>query len=85
MLRDFLQGCGVKIGSGRSKVEAKLDELRALYEPHVADLSAYLLMPLPPWAPPATDLDDWQTTADGLTAPSINALASHTYSSGIGV
>ncbi|MGO8950803.1 MAG: ion channel [Ktedonobacterales bacterium] len=84
-LREFLTGCGVKTSSGRSKVEEKLDGLRGLYEPYVADLASYLLMPLPLWAPPASDLDDWQTTADGLTAPSINALASSTYTSSVSV
>jgi hypothetical protein len=52
-----------------------LDDLRALYEPYLAGLSAYLLMPLPPWVPTPGAYDDWQTTADGVTAPSIMTLA----------
>ena len=28
---------------------------------------------LPPWAPAPGTLDDWQTTADGVTAPSVTA------------
>ena len=52
-----------------------LDDLRALYEPYLAGLSEYLLMPLPRWVPTPGAYDDWQTTADGVTAPSIMALA----------
>jgi hypothetical protein len=52
----------------------ELDALRALYEPYVAGLAGYLLMPLPPWVPAPGALDDWQTTAEGVTAPSIAAL-----------
>ncbi len=87
-VRALLLGCGVRAGSEQDRVEGKLDELRELYEPYVADLAAYLLMPLPPWAPPSTALDDWQTTADGRTAPSIASLSSQKrspkYSSPIG-
>ncbi len=80
-LRAILLGCGVRSGSSSAKVEGKLDELRRLYEPYVSDLAAYLLMPLPPWAPPESALDDWQTTADNVTAPSINDLSASTRSS----
>jgi hypothetical protein len=38
---------------------AKLAELRAMYEPTVASLSALLLMPLPPWMPPAKAQENW--------------------------
>jgi hypothetical protein len=51
-----------------------LDELRALYEPYLESLAEYLLMALPPWAPPPGALDDWQTTADGVTAPAVSVL-----------
>ena len=83
-LRAILLGCGVRSGSSSAKVEGKLDELRRLYEPYVSDLAAYLLMPLPPWAPPESALDDWQTTADNVTAPSINDLSASTRSSPVG-
>jgi hypothetical protein len=85
-LHNLLTSTGVvKGGNGSGKVEGKLDELRGLYEPYVADLSAYLLMPLPPWVPPASALDDWQTTPDGLIAPSISTLSRHTLSSSVGL
>jgi hypothetical protein len=48
-----------------------LDELRALYEPYLHGLADWLLMDLPPWVPGPGALDDWQTTADGITAPSV--------------
>ncbi|HEY1433884.1 MAG TPA: potassium channel family protein [Thermoanaerobaculia bacterium] len=38
---------------------AKLAELRGMYEPTVASLSALLLMPLPPWMPPAAARENW--------------------------
>jgi hypothetical protein len=42
--------------------EAKLKELRLLYEPYVAAISRYLLMPLPGWMP-ASRPDNWQSSA----------------------
>ena len=51
-----------------------LDELRALYEPYLHGLAEWLLMDLPPWVPAPGALDDWQTTADGITAPSVTTL-----------
>jgi hypothetical protein len=52
----------------------RLKELRALYESYIEELAEYLLMDLPRWVPAPGALDDWQTTADGLTAPSIASL-----------
>jgi hypothetical protein len=43
--------------SGES--DARLAELRAMYEPMVAALSDLLLMPLPPWMPPAAARENW--------------------------
>jgi hypothetical protein len=80
-LREILD---VALGGGRdarerdSSIARVLDDLRALYEPYLAGLSAYLLMPLPPWVPTTGAYDDWQTTADGVTAPSIATLAAPT-------
>jgi hypothetical protein len=85
-LHNLLTSTGViKAGNGSGKVVGKLDELRGLYEPYVADLSAYLLMPLPPWVPRTSALDDWQTTPDGITAPSVSTLSRHTLSSSVGL
>lgn len=38
---------------------ARLHTIRALYEPHAAALSNYLRMPLPVWAAPPRDNDQW--------------------------
>ena len=77
-LRDVLAAVGVASGTGKvGGVEGRLDELRALYEPYMEGLAEYLLMALPPWVPAPGTLDDWQTTADGVTAPSVTALVAH--------
>lgn len=77
-LMDILAAVGVASGTGTGGgvAERKLDELRALYEPYMEGLAEYLLMALPPWVPEPDRLDDWQTTADGVTAPAIAALVS---------
>jgi ion channel len=67
-----------------SMVVDHLDELRKLYEPYLEGLAKVLLMPLPPWIPAPGTLDDWQTTADGVTAPSVAALVSHRETSSSG-
>jgi hypothetical protein len=41
----------------------RLEELRAMYEPSVEALSRELLMPLPPWVPPARVHENWAATA----------------------
>jgi Ion channel len=41
----------------------RLEELRAMYEPSVEALSRRLLMPLPPWVPPARVHENWAATA----------------------
>ena len=43
----------------------RLTELRKMYEPYVFELSAFLLMPLPPWILPADAIDNWKTSAWG--------------------
>jgi hypothetical protein len=77
-LREVLLAVGVlpraDAGGG---LERRLDELRALYEPYMEGLADHLLLALPPWAPEPGRLDDWQTTADGMTAPSIAALLAY--------
>jgi hypothetical protein len=76
-LREVLLAAGVlpeaDAGGG---LDRRLDELRTLYEPYLQGLADHLLMALPPWAPEPDRLDDWQTTADGRTAPSLAALVS---------
>jgi hypothetical protein len=45
--------------------ERKLTELREMYEPYVAALSDFLVMPLPPWILSETAIDNWKTSAWG--------------------
>jgi Ion channel len=81
-LRDLLATVGNVSNAGAdSGFEGRLDDLRALYEPYMQGLAEYLLMPLPRWIPAAGTLDDWQTTADEVTAPSIAALVTPTRTS----
>jgi len=37
--------------------------MREMYEPYVAALSEFLVMPLPPWILPEGAIDNWQTSA----------------------
>ena len=45
--------------------EQKLTEMRKMYEPYVAALSEYLVMPLPPWILSENVIDNWKTSAWG--------------------
>jgi len=56
------QGGGLNLPDGPA-VDQQLADLRASYEPYVAALAAYLLMPLPPWLPPPNMHDNWESTA----------------------
>ena len=78
-LRDILATVGESKPSDSvgDEVEDWLDMLRALYEPYLQGLAEFLVMPLPPWVSEPGALDDWQTTADGLTSPSLSDLARH--------
>jgi Ion channel len=80
-LRAVLTTIGQASDAGKGEkpegVEDRLDEVRALYEPYLEGLASFLLMALPPWAPAPDALDDWQTTADKVTAPSISDLVGH--------
>ena len=43
--------------------EARLREMRRLYEPYAEALGAYFSMPLPPWMATEPHKDNWQTVA----------------------
>jgi hypothetical protein len=55
-------------------VEARLAELRLLYEPFVNALARYFLFPLPPIVPDRPPVDNWQTSAWARRAPGIDRL-----------
>jgi len=63
-MRAALAEAGWKLEDGRA-AEAKLEELRAMYEPYVQALGHYLRFALPGWVPPAHHRDNWQTSAWG--------------------
>jgi len=65
-LRAGLAATGVVIAGGVG-ADDKLAELRRMYEPFVAALSEYLLMPLPAWRVGASAHENWRSTAWGQT------------------
>lgn len=78
-LRAALAEAGWKLEEG-SAAEAKLKKLRAMYEPYVQSLAAFLRFSLPGWFPPASLHDNWQTSAwgrivNGIVDPAAVAAA----------
>ncbi len=67
-LRSALAQIGLALRSEPGDNET-LAELRAMYEPYIAVLSEYLLMPLPGWLPKSRAVDNWQTSAWEIRAP----------------
>lgn len=67
-LRAVLHQCGVALRNEPGD-DQTLAELRAMYEPYLEVLSAYLLMPLPGWLPKPRAIDNWQTSAWEITSP----------------
>jgi hypothetical protein len=48
-----------------TEAERKLTEMREMYEPYVAALSEFLVMPLPPWILSEDAIDNWKKSAWG--------------------
>ena len=61
-LRERLAAGGVTLQE-RPDFEARLAELRRMYEPYVHALARYLALPVPPWTREADRPDNWQTSA----------------------
>jgi hypothetical protein len=61
-LRAELRAAGCPLREGAA-VDAKLAELRGLYEPFVNALAGYLRFTLPPVRPDKPPVDNWQTSA----------------------
>ncbi|HEY3249394.1 MAG TPA: potassium channel family protein [bacterium] len=61
-LRAMLAESGVHLRAG-PEADARLGELRKMYEPYAAALSRRLLMPLPAWMAPAGAKDNWMKSA----------------------
>jgi ion channel len=66
-LRNTLAQNGMKLADG-PEADAKLTELRRMYEPYVYALASYLKQTLPPWIPTGKHKDNWQTTAWAKTS-----------------
>src|SRR5205807_4101087 len=75
-LRTGLAAAGIVLHAGDG-AEDKLAELRRMYEPYVAALARYLLMPLPAWRAGAEPHENWRTSAwgrrpGGASGPSVD-------------
>jgi hypothetical protein len=75
-LRAMLADAGVTLPEGVA-AERHLCELRQMYEPYVQALSAYLLMPLPPWFRTTVMPDRWQASAWGGKIITDKAIPTH--------
>jgi hypothetical protein len=72
-LRQDLHAVGLEMKEGTA-MDAKLAEMRGMYEPFVNALADFLLFTLPPIVPEKTTVDNWQTSAWMRRAPGIRAL-----------
>jgi len=61
-MRAILAANGVPVQEGET-TDARLRELRHLYEPFVNGAATRLLLTLPPWMPDPDATDNWETTA----------------------
>jgi hypothetical protein len=61
-LRELLAGAGLKLHGGEA-FDAKLAELRGMYEPFVNAIGQYLLFALPYVVADKPTVDNWQTSA----------------------
>ncbi len=61
LIRATLKAVNIRLREGE-EADNRLADLRKMYEPFVNALSHHLLMPLPPWIPPAGVPDSWQTS-----------------------
>ena len=59
---ELLEPAGLNLTDPESAYE-RLGRIRGLYEPYVASLSHFLIMPLPQWLPSKKALDNWQKSA----------------------
>jgi hypothetical protein len=66
-LRGVLAEHGLKLHQGEG-VDARLIELRHMYEPYIFSLASHLSQTLPPWIPAKQAKDNWQTSAWGQAA-----------------
>lgn len=72
-LRELVRGAGMTFGDGAT-VDARLAELRAMYEPFVNALARHFLFGLPSIMPEKPAVDNWQTSAWTRRTPGIGSL-----------
>jgi hypothetical protein len=72
-LRALLNGAGFTL-YGEKAADAKLIELRGMYEPFVNALAERFLFALPEFVPAAPNADNWQRSAWMKRAPGIGSL-----------
>jgi hypothetical protein len=72
-LRELLRQAGLALHEGPA-ANAKLAELRAMYEPFVNGLAQHFLLVLPPILPEQSVVDNWQKSAWMRRAPGIGGL-----------
>jgi hypothetical protein len=72
-LRDLLRQAGLALRDGPA-ADARLAELRGMYEPFVNALAQHLLFALPPILPDKPTVDNWQTSAWMRRAPGLHTL-----------
>ncbi len=61
-MHDALEQVGLRLHHPQD-AEARLAEIRLIYEPFVTALADHLLVTLPPWITATRTVDDWQTSA----------------------
>jgi hypothetical protein len=64
-VRKLLVSSGAASGKFSESCDAKLKELRKMYEPYLNGLSRRLLMPLPSWGVGAHFVENWKRSAWG--------------------
>ncbi len=72
-LREVLREAGLALREGPA-IDARLAELRAMYEPFVKGLARYFLFALPAVLPEKVTVDNWQTSAWMRRTPGISGL-----------
>ena len=78
-IRDILAHHGMKLNDGE-EADARLTELRGMYEPYIFALASYLMQPLPGWIPSAKGKkDNWQTTGWGQAAGIVEKEHAHAH------
>lgn len=66
-MKTELSAAGLAL-TDEDNAEERLVEFRATYEPFLAGLANHLLLRVPDWTAPKTQLDNWQASPRGRSA-----------------